>query len=281
MQIVTDPQALQTDCLARRRRGERIGFVPTMGFLHRGHTSLLALARPRCDHLVVSIYVNPLQFGEGEDLDRYPRDPEGDAAACEAAGVDCLFMPADLYAPGHATRVRVEGLTSGLCGASRPTHFEGVTTVVARLFGLVQPDIAVFGEKDYQQLAVIRRMARDLAIPVDVVGGPLIRDDDGVALSSRNAYLDADQRRRARSISQTLSWLADAVATGQRDVARLRDQAIHRLSVDALDYLEIVDPDSLEPLQRIDGPARALAAAYLGKTRLIDNLALVPPAEQG
>ncbi|RME24041.1 MAG: pantoate--beta-alanine ligase [Deltaproteobacteria bacterium] len=278
MQVVTDPLALQADCLARRRRGERIGFVPTMGYLHRGHTSLMELARPRCDHLVVSIYVNPLQFGAGEDLDRYPRDPEGDRAACERAGVDCLFMPTDLYPPGHSTRVRVEGLTAGLCGASRPTHFEGVTTVVARLFGLVQPDVAVFGEKDYQQLAVIRRMVRDLAMPIEILGGPLIRDDDGVALSSRNAYLDEDQRRRARSISRALAWLADAVAGGEVDVATLLARARARLDVDRIDYLEIVDPDELQPLARISGPARALAAAWLGRTRLIDNVALVPPS---
>ncbi len=278
MQIVTDPEALQAEALARRARGERIGFVPTMGFLHRGHVSLMELARPRCDWLVVSIFVNPLQFGPTEDLDRYPRDAEGDARTCEAAGVDCLFMPTSLYAPGHATTVSVTGLTTGLCGASRPTHFDGVTTVVSRLFGLVQPHLAVFGEKDYQQLAVIRRMTRDLALPVEIVGGPLVRDDDHVALSSRNAYLDADQRRRARSLSTTLGRMQQAVADGQQDVARLRADALASLDVDRLDYLELVDADDLTPLGIIDRPARACVAAWFGGTRLIDNVALVPPA---
>lgn len=276
MQILSDPRQVQAAMLERRAHGQVVGFVPTMGFLHRGHASLMDLARRRCDHLVVSIYVNPLQFGPGEDLDRYPRDPEGDAALCRGHGVDLLFMPPDLYEPGHATTVRVAGLTQGLCGRSRPTHFDGVTTVVARLFGLVQPTLAVFGEKDWQQLAVVRRMVADLALPVDIVGGPLVRDEDGVALSSRNAYLSPDERARARSLVGALRGMQAAVAGGEREVEALRARALERLEADRVDYLEVVDPDSLAPLQRVEGPARALVAAFVGRTRLIDNLALLP-----
>ena len=255
-------------------RHQRIGFVPTMGYLHQGHTALMDIARQHCDCLVVSIFVNPLQFGPNEDLDRYPRDPEGDAAKCEAHGTDILFMPSSLYASDHSTTVQVEGLSTGLCGASRPTHFNGVTTVVARLFGLVQPKIAVFGEKDFQQLAIIRRMVRDLAMPIQIIGGPLVRDSDGLALSSRNRYLSPNERRRALTLHQSLCGLQAAVHNGERDVQRLLTAAKSQLDVDALDYLEIRDPDSLLPLSTITGPARAFVAAKLGQTRLIDNMEL-------
>jgi pantoate--beta-alanine ligase len=245
-----------------------------MGFLHAGHASLMDLLRPRCDALVVSIYVNPIQFGAGEDLDRYPRDPEGDAATCEAHGVDAIFQPEVMYPPGFATRVRVSGLTEGLCGANRPTHFEGVTTVVARLFGLARCDVAAFGEKDFQQLQVIRRMVADLALPVDIVPGPIVRDDDGLALSSRNAYLSPAERRRGLTLSRALRAMAEAAASGARDVARLRALGRDVLDVDRLDYLEVVDVDTLTPVERVEGPARALVAAHVGATRLIDNVAL-------
>jgi pantoate--beta-alanine ligase len=199
MRIYADPAELQAESLSRRARGQRVGLVPTMGALHRGHLSLMERLRPLCDWLVVSIYVNPLQFGPTEDLSRYPRDPEGDAALCASAGVDAILMPPTLYPPGHRTRVTVSGLTEGLCGASRPGHFEGVTTVVARLFGLVLPHVAIFGEKDYQQLAVLRRMTADLALPIEVLGGALVRDHDGLALSSRNVYLGPWPNSRPRS----------------------------------------------------------------------------------
>ena len=271
MQTITEPAALHATMLERRRGGERIGFEPTMGFLHDGHLSLIRLARERCDHLVVSIYVNPLQFGPTEDLERYPSDPEGDAAKCESAGVDTLFLPPTLYDPDHSTTVSVSNLTTGLCGGSRPGHFDGVTTVVARLFGLVQPDIAVFGEKDYQQLAVIRRMVRDLCMAVDVVGGPLIRDHDGLALSSRNKYLDALARKRALTLHKALFAMRDARSQSVHDRLALgRDL----LAADRVDYLAIVNPDSLEPLHEITGPARALVAAWIDNTRLIDNIGL-------
>jgi pantoate--beta-alanine ligase len=271
MRTLVDPALLHADMCARRARGERIGFVPTMGFLHDGHLSLMKQARYDCDHLVVSIYVNPLQFGANEDLETYPRDPDGDAAKCAAAGVDTLFLPTDLYNADHSTTVTVSGLTERLCGHSRPGHFDGVTTVIARLFGLIQPTIAVFGEKDYQQLAVIRRMVRDLCMAVEVVGSPLVRDHDGLALSSRNKTLNAPNRARALTLYQALHIIRDSPLPRAADRLALA-RAI--LDVDALDYLEIVHPDSLEPLQRIESDARALVAAWIGETRLIDNLAI-------
>lgn len=277
MRIVTDPLALQQEALARRAEGQRIGFVPTMGYLHAGHTSLMAQARPQCDWLVVSIFVNPLQFGPGEDLDRYPRDPEGDAEKCRKEGVDVLFMPAALYPIGHSTRVSVQGLSDGLCGGKRPGHFDGVTTVVGRLFGLVQPHVAVFGEKDFQQLAVIRRMVTDLAMPIDVQGAPLVRDADGLALSSRNRYLSPAQRRRALSLSATLRFIRDEVQSngGTVTVEALLERAVQRLDVDKLDYLDIRNPDTLAPLSTITDAAHGFVAAWVGQTRLIDNLKLV------
>lgn len=265
------PEDIQRQCLQWRAQGLRVGFVPTMGFLHDGHLSLMRLARERCDKLVVSIFVNPLQFGPGEDLDTYPRDEGGDALKCESVGVDALFLPAALYPPGHCSRVVVSGLTDVLCGATRPGHFEGVTTVVARLFGLVQPHVAVFGEKDYQQLAVIRRMVRDLALPVEVVGGPLVRDFDGLALSSRNAYLSAEQRKRALSLHRALNHIADSKTPS---LEQRIEEARALLEVDELDYLEVLDAESLEPLEAITRPARAFVAARIGKTRLIDNRAV-------
>ncbi|MEC7949306.1 MAG: pantoate--beta-alanine ligase [Myxococcota bacterium] len=275
MQTWTDPLALQAEALRRRARGERIGFVPTMGFLHAGHTSLMDIARERCDWLVVSIFVNPLQFAPEEDLAQYPRDPEGDAAQCRQHGVDAILQPRELYAEGHGTRVNVTGPTQGLCGADRPSHFEGVTTVVARLLGLVQPHVTVFGEKDFQQLVVVRRMVRDLAMPVEVLGGPLVRDEDGVALSSRNAYLSPAERVRARTISAALRAMAQAARAGERDARALLALGRARLDVDELDYLEIRDEHELAPLTHLGArPARAFAAARVGRPRLIDNLSL-------
>jgi pantoate--beta-alanine ligase len=271
MRTITDPAEIHTEMCARRAQGERIGFVPTMGFLHQGHLSLMEQARTMCDHLVVSIYVNPLQFGPDEDLDRYPSDPEGDAAKCASVGVDTLFLPPSLYEPDHSTTISVADLGVGLCGANRPGHFDGVTTVVSRLFGLVQPSIAVFGEKDYQQLAIIRRMVRDLSMSVEIVGGTLVRDQDGLALSSRNTYLSPEMRTRALTLHKALYAMRDATSSSISE--RLATgRAI--LDVDTLDYLEIVDADSLTSLKEINGPARALVAGWIGKTRLIDNIAI-------
>ncbi len=276
MQSIQSSEALQSQCLSWRAEGLRVGFVPTMGFLHAGHLSLMELARAQCDKLVVSIYVNPLQFGPNEDLDRYPRNASGDAAKCLAVGTDVLFLPEALYPPGHVTRVTVNGLTDRLCGAKRPGHFEGVTTVVARLFGLVLPHVAVFGEKDYQQLVVLRRMTRDLALPIEIVGAPLVRDQDGLALSSRNAFLSPEQRERALSLHRALAAMDTQAAAGERDIAALIETGHKCLNVDSLDYLEVLGAQDLEPLRVLDRPARAFVAAKLGATRLIDNWALSP-----
>jgi len=273
MLTCTEPGEVGARVRAWRAGGARVGFVPTMGFLHRGHASLMDLARARCDRVVVSIYVNPLQFGPTEDLDRYPRDPEGDRALCEAHAVDLVFVPATLYPPGFATRVRVDGLTAGLCGAVRPGHFEGVATVVARLFGIVPAQVAVFGEKDWQQYVVIRRMAEDLALGVEVVAGPLVRDDDGLALSSRNRYLSPAERARGLTLHRALFAMRDG---HEASVPALLEAGRAVLDVDRLDYLAVVDPWTLEPLERVDRPARALVAALVGSTRLIDNVALDP-----
>lgn len=271
MRIVRAVDEMHDLALAWRRSGTQVGFVPTMGYLHRGHTTLIELMRKRCEVLVVSIYVNPLQFAANEDLGRYPRDPEGDAAKCAAAGCDVLFMPESLYPPDFRTTVSVRGLTARWEGAFRPTHFDGVATVVCRLFGLVQPSIAMFGEKDFQQFTVLRQMARDLAMGIEVVPGPLIRDHDGLALSSRNVYLSAEQRQRALSLHRALFAMRDA-PTASVDERLAIGRGI--LDADSVDYLAIVDPETLDPVEDLDRPARAIVTARYGATRLIDNCAI-------
>jgi len=256
----------------RRSEGLTVGLVPTMGSLHRGHLSLMKSLRPEVDVLICSIFVNPLQFAQGEDLDAYPRDAKGDTARCKEAGVDVVFSPDAMYPDGHDTRVTVGALARRWEGAARPTHFEGVATVVARLFGVTRCDVAAFGEKDFQQLAVIRRMVADLALPVRVVGCPLIRDDDGLALSSRNVYLTPAQRTRARTLSQALFALQRDVAEGLDDVSVLERRAAERVDSDQLEYLSVVDADTLEPVERVYRPCRALAVAHYGSTRLLDNV---------
>jgi pantoate--beta-alanine ligase len=242
-----------------------------MGYLHRGHTTLIERMRERCEILVVSIYVNPLQFAPTEDLSRYPRDPEGDAKKCAAAGCDVLFMPDNLYPPDFRTTVNVTGLTSRWEGAQRPTHFQGVATVVCRLFGLVQPTMAMFGEKDYQQFTVLRSMAHDLAMGIEIVPGPLVRDHDGLALSSRNVYLSADDRARALTLHRALYAMRDCTSSSAAERIAV-GRAV--LDCDSLDYLAIVDPDTLEPVPTVDRPLRAIATARYGKTRLLDNVAI-------
>lgn len=274
MQVVSSTNALSQWVRSCKQESHTIGFVPTMGYLHAGHVSLMEHMRPLVDRLVVSIYVNPLQFGPNEDLERYPRDLEGDTAACKAAGVDVVFTPQTLYPDGFCTSVSVHGLTEVLCGASRPGHFEGVATVVARLFGLVQCDMAIFGEKDFQQLCVLRRMVRDLGLPIQVLGAPIVRDLDGLALSSRNAYLSPEQRNQALSLSRSLFSIRDMFLKGERSVEVLLGQGCRMLQVDQMDYLEIVDAQDLSHLDTVTRPARCLVAGYVGATRLIDNIAL-------
>lgn len=264
-----------------RRAGDRIGFVPTMGNLHEGHLSLVRMAQAHADRVVVSVFVNPLQFGPSEDFDSYPRTLGADRAALAGLGVDLLFAPdeASLYPrPREATtRVTVPGLGDILCGASRPGFFTGVATVVAKLFHIVQPDLAVFGEKDYQQLLVIRRMVEDLDFPVAIVGAPVCREPDGLAMSSRNQYLTAEERARAPLLYRTLCRLGEALQAGRRDFAALEAEGVQALAEAGFrpDYLSIRRPD-LEPPTAADQAFRLLAAAWLGeRTRLIDNIPVV------
>jgi pantoate--beta-alanine ligase len=270
-------------CDAARTSGARVGFVPTMGFFHEGHRSLMRAARADNDFVVVSLFVNPTQFGPNEDLAGYPRDPEGDREVAEALGVDVLFTPTteEMYPEGARTTVQVAGLTERLCGASRPGHFDGVTTIVAKLFSIIGTSRAYFGRKDAQQLAVIRRMAADLDLPVDVIGCPLVRETDGLALSSRNAYLDADARQAATILSGALYLASEAVVRGQRDAA-----AVRRLVVDTVaqaplvrvDYVEVVDATTLEPVEQLTTDTLVALAAFVGKARLIDNVTITFPA---
>jgi pantoate--beta-alanine ligase len=275
-------QVIETIAAFRAARAElkgSVGLVPTMGYLHEGHIALVRQAAAENDHVAVSIFVNPTQFGPNEDLSAYPRDPLGDAAVAEAEGVDLLFTPevAEMYPAGARTTVHVGGLTEGLCGASRPGHFDGVTTVVAKLFSIVGTSRAYFGRKDAQQLAVIRRMTEDLDLPVEVVGCPLVREADGLALSSRNAYLTDDERRAATILSGALYMASEAVVGGVRDAAAVRSlivDTVARSPLVQLDYAEVVDAATLEPLERIDGDTLVALAAFVGKARLIDNVTI-------
>ncbi|NNJ19042.1 pantoate--beta-alanine ligase [Pseudomonas putida CSV86] len=263
-----------------RGEGKRIAFVPTMGNLHSGHSALVTKAAQRADFVVASIFVNPLQFGAGEDLDKYPRTLAADQEKLLEAGCNLLFAPTvdEMYPDGMAvqTRVSVPQLSEGLCGASRPGHFEGVATVVSKLFNMVQPDIAVFGQKDFQQLAVIRAMVRDLNMPIQIIGEPTVRAEDGLALSSRNGYLNAEQRAIAPVVYRTLSQLADGIRQGRRDFPALIAEGRQALIDAGLkpDYLEVRHAVDLRPALANDHDLVILVAAYLGPTRLIDNLHL-------
>jgi pantoate--beta-alanine ligase len=261
---------------AARGRGERIAFVPTMGALHEGHVTLLREARRRGDRMALSIFVNPTQFGPNEDLARYPRDLPGDLEKAAGAGTDVAYVPEahDVYPPGFQTVVEVRELARGLDGVFRPNHFAGVATVVAKLFNVVAPDVAVFGEKDFQQLAIVRRMVADLSMPIEVVGIPTVREPDGLAMSSRNAYLSAGERARALSLSRALFGARDRAAAGTRETPLLLQEARDVLDVDKLDYLELCDAETLIPITTVDRPAVLLVAAFIGRTRLIDNVRL-------
>jgi pantoate--beta-alanine ligase len=263
---------------AARARGERIAFVPTMGALHAGHISLLAAAREQGDRVALSIFVNPTQFGPNDDLARYPRDLEGDLAKAAVVGTDVAFVPAvaDMYPPGAQTFIEVREVSQGLCGERRPGHFVGVATVVAKLFGIVRPHVALFGEKDYQQLAVIRRMVTDLNLPVEVVGRPTLREQDGLAMSSRNAYLSVEERARAVAIFEGLSAARERFASGTRAAVTLQEAArdVMKGRLDSIDYVEIRDAETLGVVDRVENPAVILAAGFVGTTRLIDNMRL-------
>jgi pantoate--beta-alanine ligase len=273
MNIIRDPREMQRECEVLRAAGKRIAFVPTMGYLHEGHLSLLREARKRGDVLVLSIYVNPTQFGPKEDLGRYPRDEAGDLAKAESCGTDIAFVPTNLYPEGFQTYVQVRELEQPLCGASRPGHFIGVATVVAKLFNLVRPHVALFGRKDYQQLALVRRMVRDLDFAIEIVGLPIVREPDGLALSSRNAYLKGDERQRALCLSRGIAAARGRFAKGEREVAKLVAAARAEVEKGAtrVDYVEIRDADSLAAVDRLDRPCVIAVAALVGTTRLIDN----------
>ena len=299
-ELITDPAAWQARCLADRDAGVRLALVPTMGYLHEGHLSLMREARRRVDAplapgqprpaapppahgdrglALATIFVNPTQFGPNEDLSRYPRDLEGDLAKCAAAGIDRVLAPSDpkrVFGPAHESWVNVEGVSGGLCGASRPGHFRGVATVVAKLFNLTRPHLAFFGEKDFQQLAVIRAMVRDLDFAVEIVWMPIVREPDGLALSSRNAYLTPEERGRALALSRSLFEARETAARGERDAAALRARAREELlaAQARVDYVEIVHPETLAPVARAEPGSVMLVAAFVGKTRLIDNVRL-------
>ena len=261
---------------AWRKKGLSVGFVPTMGYLHAGHRSLIEKAASQNDRVVVSIFVNPMQFGPKEDLAKYPRNFAADKKVCQAAGAHLIFHPeaAEIYPPAFATRVEVGGVTEGLCGASRPGHFAGVATVVAKLFNIIQADKAYFGQKDAQQLAVIKRMTADLDINTKIIPCPIVREADGLALSSRNTYLNKEERRAALCLSHGLAAGRKLLAAGERDIAKIKAAVLAPVSWEPLakvDYIDIVDAQTMQPLHRAGGQVLCAIAVFIGKTRLIDN----------
>lgn len=278
MQIIRRLEELAPALAELRQAGEKFALVPTMGALHAGHIKLIEEARRRVDRVAATIFVNPMQFGEGEDLDRYPRQEQADAAMLEQAGCDLLWLPAveNIYPAGFATKIHVSGLSERWEGEARPGHFDGVATVVAKLLLTVGPDIALFGEKDFQQLAVIRRMAADLSLGIEIVGVLTVRDADGLALSSRNAYLAADDRQRAVALPTALENARQAILTGEPVAATLASarQQLEKAGFASIDYFALVDAASLEPLEAPRGAMRLIAAASIGGTRLIDNIAV-------
>jgi pantoate--beta-alanine ligase len=275
--IVRTVRDLRTSVAAWRKAGETVALVPTMGAIHAGHLSLVTLAKSQADRVVTSLFVNPLQFGPREDFHAYPRDESRDATALSAAGSELLYAPeaSEMYPPHFCTKVSVGDLTEDLCGASRPNHFDGVATVVTKLLLQCAPDKAIFGEKDYQQLLVIKRLVRDLNIPVEIMGGPIVREDDGVALSSRNAYLSPAERALAPILHQTIRQVALELEQGcGADAAAEAGRFKLEAAGFRVDYVAVRDPDTLKPLHGPVKVARVLAAVHLGKTRLIDNVAI-------
>ena len=275
MLVFRDPQKLQRWALKQREAGVRVGLVPTMGYLHEGHLSLIAAAKKYADAVVVSVFVNPIQFGPNEDFEKYPRDEKADLAKCRAAGAAAVFLPTPqtMYAPDASVHVTEEILANRLCGLRRPGHFRGVCTVVAKLFNLAQPNVAVFGQKDFQQACVIRRMVRDLNFPIRIVVAPIIREPDGLARSSRNTYLSETERQQAVGLSRSLHLAKRLFREGQTSAKRIVARMVKSLEADGLqvDYVEIVDAETLDPVKTVQKGNAVLLAVYDGKTRLIDN----------
>jgi len=280
MKIIRDVHKLQQVCLDLRSQSLKIALVPTMGYFHEGHLSLMRWARQNCDQLIVSLFVNPTQFAPHEDLAAYPRDLERDKDLAQKEGVDILFTPGteDLYLPGHSTWVEVPDLARNLCGASRPTHFRGVATIVCKLFNLTLPHVAVFGQKDWQQLTIIKRMVRDLNLPIDVVGRPIVREPDGLAMSSRNTYLSLTERKQACFIYKGLLMAQTMVKDTQEQAETIKRalKEFYQKNIPAgrIDYIELVHPEQLTPVSLIDQPTLLAVAIFLGKARLIDNILL-------
>lgn len=282
MRIIESVSEMQQQADMWRGEGKRIALVPTMGYLHAGHLTLMQKARTHADIVVMSVFVNPTQFGPGEDFERYPRDFENDIRLATEVGVDAAFSPeaAEMYPEGYQTYVDVTRVTLPLCGKSRPGHFRGVTTVVNKLFNIVKPHVAMFGEKDFQQLVTIRRMVKDLHMDVEVLGHPIVRESDGLALSSRNVYLTSEQRQEALRLSQSLREAQTLIQSGERrsDVILKRVREILKAGKDMrIDYAELRHPETLEEVSRIDGPTLLALAVFLGTTRLIDNCVLNIP----
>ena len=278
MEVVRDVASLRAKVREWRRQDETVGLIPTMGALHDGHLALVKAALDSCDHAVTTIFVNPTQFAPNEDFEAYPRDEADDLSKLRALSADVAFVPPveEMYADGFSTSVAVSGLTEGLCGATRPHFFGGVATVVSKLLLQAMPDKAFFGEKDYQQLQVVTRMARDLDIPVEIVGVPTVREADGLAMSSRNWYLSPEERAAAPALYKVLCEIAAKLSAGQTSAAAIAEgrTVLEAAGFGPIDYIEVCDASSLEPLETADRPARVLAAAHLGRTRLIDNVAV-------
>ena len=276
MQLVSLVADVRAQVKEWRRQGLSVGLVPTMGYLHEGHKSLILRAAAENDRVVVSDFVNPIQFGPKEDLASYPRDIEADAALCREAGAHLLFHPEpeEMYDPGFCTYVEVQNLSTGLCGKTRPTHFRGVCTVVSKLFHIVMPDRAYFGQKDAQQLAIVRRMVRDLQFDITIVGCPIVREADGLAKSSRNTYLSPEERKAAVVLSQAVAAGRELMERGERDAGVVLDAMRRKLASEPLarvDYVDMVDAETMAPVQRADKPVLCAMAVYIGTTRLIDN----------
>ncbi len=277
MQIITSIQEMQAEAERLRLQGQRIGFVPTMGYLHEGHLSLVRTARQHADVVVMSIFVNPTQFGPTEDYNEYPRNFDRDVALAASVGCHIVFNPTvnDIYPENYLTYVEVEKITGVLCGRSRPTHFRGVTTIVAKLFHIVKPHVAVFGQKDAQQALVIQRMVRDLNFDIQIVIAPIVREKDGLAMSSRNIYLTPEQRQQAVALYQALMMAKSLIEKGERNAQVIKDHVrrhIERLAAATIDYIEIVDTTHLQPLAILEGEVLIALAVKIGKTRLIDNI---------